>query len=230
MTVIDARYRTRRNPAARAVIGASNGGNISLWMGYTHPEAFGNIGAQSSNIVSAISSGFQSSPHLDLKLYLDLGTFDIDVLIPLVRGFIPILQSRGYDYRYEEYNEGHSWGNWRAHIDNALEKFFPGPALVVDQDEPAPATSLLAQNYPNPFNGETRIRYTLTGMGQGRDAEGVSLRVYDVQGREVARLTGPGGPGSHTVLFDGSELSSGVYIYAIADGTSRVTRRMVLLK
>jgi enterochelin esterase-like enzyme len=230
MTVIDTRYRTRRNPAARAVIGASNGGNIALWMGYTHPEAFGNIGAQSSNIISAISSGFQSSPHLDLKLYLDLGTFDIDVLIPLVRGFVPILQSRGYDYRYEEYNEGHSWGNWRAHIDNALEKFFPGPALTVNLDESAPATYSLAQNYPNPFNGETRIRYTLNAAEQGSDPEGVLFRVYDVQGREVVRLTGPGGPGTHTILFNGSELSSGVYIYTIADGKSRVARRMVLLK
>jgi enterochelin esterase-like enzyme len=62
---------------------------------------------------------------LDVKLYLDLGTYDIPMLIPLVRDFIPILQAGGYTYRYQEYHEGHSWGSWRTHIDDALEMFFP---------------------------------------------------------------------------------------------------------
>lgn len=231
MPAIDARYRTRRDPAARAVLGASNGGNISLWMGYTHPEAFGNIAAQSSNIISSISSGFQSSPRLDLKLYLDLGTYDIAQLIPLVRNFIPILQSRGYPYRYEEYHEGHSWGNWRAHVDNALEMFFPGPALTVKQEEFKPATYSLAQNYPNPFNGETRIGYRIRGTGIGGRRQEVSLSVHDILGRRVALLVdGEDLPGDHSILFDGLHLPSGVYFYTLSAGTNRETRRMILLR
>jgi enterochelin esterase-like enzyme len=228
MMAVDTRYRTRRDPSARAVMGASNGGNIALWMGYTHPEAFGNIGAQSSNIITAISSGFQSSPTLNLKLYLDLGTFDIAVLIPLVRNFIPILQSKGYDYRYVEYNEGHSWGNWRAHIDNALEMFFPGAALGVKEDESRPATYSLAQNYPNPFNGETTIQFGIPSSGVSR---GISLSVYDLLGRKVTELAVTGaGPGNHSVRFDATALPSGVYFYSLFADGNRATRRMILLR
>jgi enterochelin esterase-like enzyme len=228
MPVIDGRYRTRHEPEARAVMGASNGGNISLWMGYTHPEAFGNIAAQSSNIISSTSSGFQSSPRLDLRLYLDLGTYDIAQLIPLVRNFIPILQSKGYPYRYEEYHEGHSWGNWRAHIDNALEMFFPGPALGVNEGELSLPRSYLAQNYPNPFNGNTTIRFKVDGPGIGAQA---SLRVYDILGQEVETLVdGPLSPGDHSAFFDAGGLPSGVYFYRFTTGTTSRTGRMMLLR
>ena len=128
---LDSRFRTLAGPESRAVLGASNGGNISLWFGLNHPDIFGNIAAQSGYIQSSIYDRFQNSPVLDVKLYLDLGTYDIPMLIPLVRDFIPILQAGGYTYRYQEYHEGHSWGSWRAHIDDALEMFFPtqqGPA------------------------------------------------------------------------------------------------------
>lgn len=121
---IDARYRTRKNPASRAVIGASDGGNISLWLGYHHPELFGLVGAYSSNVVDSLSRGFRSSQRRDLTLYLDIGTYDIAMLIPLVRGFVPILASKGYRYDYREHHEGHSWGSWRSHFDNCLLQFF----------------------------------------------------------------------------------------------------------
>ena len=124
MAGVDASYRTRRSPAARAVLGASNGGNISLWLGYQYPHVFGNIGAQSSHIAPSLSEGFQSGAKLDLKLYLDLGTYDIPLLMRQVRDFIPMLKARGYPFLYREYHEGHSWGNWRAHLKDALEYFF----------------------------------------------------------------------------------------------------------
>jgi enterochelin esterase family protein len=124
MSAVDATYRTRRSPSARAVLGASNGGNISLWLGYNYPHVFGNIGAQSSNIASSLSQSFQSRAKLDSKLYLDLGTYDIPALIRLVRSFTAVLQGKEYPFRYREYHEGHSWGSWRAHLKDALEYFF----------------------------------------------------------------------------------------------------------
>jgi enterochelin esterase-like enzyme len=124
MAGVDASYRTRKSPAARAVLGASNGGNISLWLGYHYPHVFGNVGAQSSTIVPSLSEKFQSGSKLNLKLYLDLGTYDIPVLMRMVRNLVPILETRGYPYMYREYHEGHSWGNWRARLKDALEYFF----------------------------------------------------------------------------------------------------------
>ena len=225
MPYIDARYRTRRNPASRATLGASDGGNIALWLAYTHSEVFGNVAAQSSNIQTSISSGFQNSPRLNLKFYMDLGTYDIDVLIPLVRNFIPILQSKGYTYRYNEYHEGHSWGNWRAHIDNALEMFFPATPTSVGEPKSKPAQFELNQNYPNPFNPTTHFGFRIGDFGL------VSLKVFDVLGREVATLVNEvKGPGKYEVEFSSDQFSSGVYFYRLSAGSFIQTRKLVLAK
>jgi enterochelin esterase family protein len=225
MPYIDARYRTRRNPSARGTLGASNGGNIALWLAYTHSNTFGNVAAQSSNIISSISIGFQNSPRLNLKLYLDLGTYDIAQLIPLVRSFIPILQSKGYVYRYEEYHEGHSWGNWRAHIDNALEMFFPTSPTNVKNEPTKPLEFALEQNYPNPFNPSTQIHFSVQGSGF------TSLNVFDVLGREVATLVNETlSAGQHAVNFSSDNLPSGTYFYRMRVGGATITKRMLLLR
>ena len=124
---IDGHYRTDPRPARRAVMGASNGGDISLWLGVSHAKVFGHIGAQSTTIRDDVRERFRDGPPLDLILSLDLGTYDIPGIIPMVRGFIPVLEEKGYRFRYGEYPEGHSWGLWRAHLDDALELFFPVP-------------------------------------------------------------------------------------------------------
>lgn len=99
---------------------------------------------------------------------------------------------------------------------------------VSSEDEPElPEAYALAQNYPNPFNPATTIRFQLP------KAEQVTLRVFDVLGREVAALldnTSLAG-GEHTVRFDASGLTSGVYLYRLEAGASFVqTRRMMLVK
>ena len=99
---------------------------------------------------------------------------------------------------------------------------------VSSEDEPElPEAYALAQNYPNPFNPSTSIRFQLP------QAEQVTLRVFDVLGREVAALldnTSLAG-GEHTVRFDASGLTSGVYLYRLEAGASFVqTKRMMLVK
>jgi|GEM_PF-236498 len=126
---MDGQYRTDPRPQGRAVMGASNGGDISLWLGISHPEVFGHVGAQSTTIRDDVLDRFRNDPRQDLTLYLELGTYDIPGIVPMVRGFIPVLAEKGYRFRFSEYPEGHSWGLWRAHIDDALELFFPVPEL-----------------------------------------------------------------------------------------------------
>lgn len=83
----------------------------------------------------------------------------------------------------------------------------------------------LDQNYPNPFNPATIISYEIRSAGQ------VTLRVYDVLGREVATLVdGYQGAGTHTSTFDGARLSSGVYFYRLQSGSFVNTKKMVLEK
>jgi len=88
-----------------------------------------------------------------------------------------------------------------------------------------PLTFRMNQNYPNPFNPRTRIRYTLP------DRRAVTLKVYDVLGREVATLVEETQQaGEYDVDFDGSALASGTYIYRLEAGGEKITHKMVLVK
>ena len=88
-----------------------------------------------------------------------------------------------------------------------------------------PEKYALRQNYPNPFNPTTRITFDLTQTGH------VSLKVFDLLGREVATLVDDvRAVGSHAVMFDGSGLASGIYLCCLQVGEWSQTRKMVLLK
>jgi photosystem II stability/assembly factor-like uncharacterized protein len=109
------------------------------------------------------------------------------------------------------------------------------PRFAVDVAELSvntPVSFALAQNYPNPFNPLTIIKYTIAGAGgQGSGASNVELKVYDVLGREVAVLVNERKTaGSYQVKFDGSHLSSGVYLYRLTAGDFTQTQKMVLVK
>jgi hypothetical protein len=83
----------------------------------------------------------------------------------------------------------------------------------------------LAQNYPNPFNPSTIIKFQIRSKGF------VTLKIYDIIGREVATLVnGFQEAGPHDVKFDASNLPSGVYLYRITTGTYVETKKLVLIK
>lgn len=108
------------DPSRNAVMGASDGGNISLYMGMTHPEIFGTVAAFSSNVEPVVSDRFASSERLPLRIYIDIGTYDIPMLRPRVAGLRASLTTKGYDYLYAEFHDGHSWSNWKSHVADAL--------------------------------------------------------------------------------------------------------------
>ncbi len=88
-----------------------------------------------------------------------------------------------------------------------------------------PDVAVLEQNYPNPFNPSTTINYTLK-----KDAE-VTLRVYDMFGREVASLVSEEQKkGAYSVPFDASGLSSGMYVYTLSVDGAALNRTMNLMK
>jgi hypothetical protein len=83
----------------------------------------------------------------------------------------------------------------------------------------------LEQNYPNPFNPSTTIKYTLG------ERSAVTLKVYDVLGNEVANLVNTTQEaGQHSINFDASSLSSGLYIYTLNTGNFTSSKKMMLLK
>jgi hypothetical protein len=102
----------------------------------------------------------------------------------------------------------------------------PGPPLGITQNgNEIPSKYELAQNYPNPFNPTTKINFAIPKQGM------VTLKVYDVLGREVANLVNEvKTAGNYIVDFDASALSSGVYFYKLdVNGFSDV-KRMMLIK
>jgi predicted outer membrane repeat protein len=106
-------------------------------------------------------------------------------------------------------------------------------AFYFDQNSPVikPRTRVALDNLslmrlnPNPFNQTTAISYQLSAFSR------VDLRVFDVAGRLVSVLVGNWQePGAHQVIFDASNLASGVYLYRINAGSVIASGKMVLLK
>ncbi len=89
----------------------------------------------------------------------------------------------------------------------------------------APATFRLEQNYPNPFNPVTHIYYELA------ENSDVTLEVFNTRGEKVASLVNGQQPaGNHSVSFDASDLSSGIYLYTLKTNDDVMTKKMVLAR
>ena len=83
----------------------------------------------------------------------------------------------------------------------------------------------LYSNYPNPFNPTTTFRYELP-----KDSR-VTLSVFDINGREIARLVNETQPaGCYSLIWNASEVGSGVYFYRIQAGEFQQVKKMVLVK
>jgi hypothetical protein len=88
-----------------------------------------------------------------------------------------------------------------------------------------PGVFRLDQNYPNPFNPSTTIRYTIPGRSR------VTLTLYNILGQHVATLIdAEQDAGLHSVRYDGSGVSSGVYFYRLSAGGSTAVKRLLLLR
>ena len=89
----------------------------------------------------------------------------------------------------------------------------------------SPGSFLLEQNYPNPFNPVTNIKFAIAKTGL------VTLKVYDISGREVAQLVNEElNPGTYNYDFNASHLSSGIYFYRLNTNNYTDTKKMVVVK
>ena len=91
--------------------------------------------------------------------------------------------------------------------------------------ESIPLTYSLSQNYPNPFNPTTKISFSIPKLGN------VSLKIYDVLGKEVMTLINEQKPaGNYVVDFNGIDLASGAYFYRLESSEFVDIKRMILVK
>jgi len=99
--------------------------------------------------------------------------------------------------------------------------------VEVEEDKSlSPQTFSLSQNYPNPFNPRTIIKWQIP------ETDAVTLKIFDVLGREVITLVNGEmiGAGEHETVFDATNFSSGIYFYKLQAGNFIETRKMLLLK
>jgi hypothetical protein len=144
-----------------------------------------------------------------------------------LRGLGTTSTGRSYDFTDNHVISGNSYDYKVQSVStNGVTKDLSTISVTVD----VPKTYALYQNYPNPFNPSTIINYQLPMNSQ------VTLKVYDVLGREVATLVdGQQNAGVYKADFDGSKFASGVYFYRILaqgnDGQKFVSiKKLVLMK
>ncbi|MBI2618629.1 MAG: family 10 glycosylhydrolase [Ignavibacteriales bacterium] len=109
---------------------------------------------------------------------------------------------------------------WSAEV-----RFRTSSITFVERHAESPISFSLLQNYPNPFNAETIIPFEIPEAGA------TTLRIYDILGREVANPVNEELPaGVYSVRFDAYDLPSGTYIYVLTSGSTRLSKKMVLIK
>jgi len=118
-----------------------------------------------------------------------------------------------------------------SNITNLGVAAIAGRDVVTSNDDEGFTSTLpkqfkLGQNYPNPFNPSTTINFQLPSSSD------VTLTIYNMLGQQVATLIGNQqmAAGQHSISFDASRLSSGMYIYRIEAGTFTDTKKMMLIK
>jgi serine protease len=160
---------------------------------------------------TALSSGIQNTslPAGDISFVVSAAPLDIDAGGTAIAAFAIAA--------------GNNLENLRTAIQASRAKY--NTLTDVENETTLPIKFNLAQNYPNPFNPSTKISFSIPESGM------VSLKVYDLLGREVANLINSEMlPGTYDYNFNGAGLSSGMYFYKIESGNYSETRKMMLLK
>jgi len=124
----------------------------------------------------------------------------------------------GYDWPMY----GHDPQNTNNYHSQAVNLSVEGEGLSLPDD------FILHQNYPNPFNSTTRIDYELP-IGVGRSPLIVKLEIYDLLGRNLGTLA-QHGTHSSSIVWDATDIPSGIYFYKLTTGEISKVRRLTVLK
>jgi enterochelin esterase family protein len=122
---VERRFRIDPDPSARGMMGASLGGLISILITWDRADLFGFCASQSGAFMPEYSDAIrivESGPPRDIRYYLDWGRYE-----PRIAGSNEEMREAilrgGHELIWSVYPEGHSWGSWRAHIDDILRAF-----------------------------------------------------------------------------------------------------------
>lgn len=203
-------------PEHLMTMGASSGGDISAYLAGAYPELFDMLILMSPYLPVEQQQLLAARDPATLKIYMNWGSYDIPLLLPLIEESVQIFNEGGFDHLSRMYHEGHSWGLWRATIDEALLFLYDVDTTVGEARTPLQPGELELRAWPNPFNGLLRVEQP-GGME--------TLRVWNLRGQLVEELGSAGLAGEWTWRARG--LSSGSYLLE-ASGRAGVRRTRVL--
>ncbi|MDZ7400315.1 MAG: DUF4397 domain-containing protein [candidate division KSB1 bacterium] len=152
-----------------------------------------------------------------------LGAFDVN--LSNLAGSSAVVLASGF--RKDTGNQGGESFQLIGVLANGQVVIFKDPPTSANGfvDSVIPTQFELKQNYPNPFNPTTTITFSLP------TSEFVKLSVYNTLGQQVATLVNERlNAGQYNLLFDGSNLKSGIYYYRIEAGNFTSTKRLVLIR
>ncbi|MCD4696633.1 MAG: T9SS type A sorting domain-containing protein [Bacteroidales bacterium] len=224
---IDSNFKTNQSPDKRAILGTSLGGINSAYFGIIRSGVFRLIAIQSPafKYKPEIYSMYQNSSKLPLKIFMSTGV--IHDTESSARQMKQILESKEYSLKYIEVNEGHSWGNWRALLDEMLIYFF-GTATKVKFGEKkcTQQNLLLVNNYPNPFNSSTNINFFLS------NPQNVTLDVFNILGQKIETIQFKKNfsAGLQSIKINSNDWTTGIYWYKLLTEKNVLTGKMLLMR
>jgi len=143
--------------------------------------------------------------------------------VGFIKGNGTTTQQKSYNFTDNNLNTGNYKYKLKQIDNNGNFEYFSLNGLVAIG---LPTKYSVSQNYPNPFNPTTKIDFELPADSK------VSMVIYDISGREVAKLLNNEfrAAGFHTAEFDASKISSGIYFYRLTADNFSVTKKMMLIK
>ncbi len=232
---IDALFRTRPDRDSRVILGTSLGGLFSAYLGVLHPETFGKLAIQSPAFWVSESPQRWTGPSIYammgeaadglFEVYMSTGT--INDTEDGARRMREVFEAHDHALTYREVPEGHSWGNWRALIDEALVALLPGENATDTGDGLGTAPGLDLVPYPNPARERLTFGFTLDAPAR------VRLACFDLLGRHGGDVVGDRrmAAGAHAVAVDARTLgATGTYLCRLTAGEQSVTRPVTLVR
>lgn len=221
---IDATFRTNPSPDARGILGTSLGGMNAAYFGAIHPETFHLIAIHSPAFFQDMFPLFENQEKLPLKIFMSTGVIN-DTEIP-AREMNAIFEEKGYPLSYVEVNEGHSWGNWRALIDEPLIYLFSDLTTKINNTPIPQKYNLQLGTYPNPFNPNTTVWFQLETSGN------VSLNIVNIAGATVDQIITNEykNSGQYEYQLSMRNQPSGIYFIQLIYNTKTITHKILYIK
>lgn len=219
---VEGAYRVRTDSTGRVILGTSFGGFFAAHLGAERPDVFSRLAIQSPAFwrQPEILGRYDRAPAVPYRISLSQGTIADGQSGTQLRA---VLDRNRYAFTYAERNEGHAWGHWRALLPDVLRYHFGVAQTQTGAAEGPGRLDLTAR--PNPAGDTVTVRFTLETPGPA------TLRVFDLQGREVARpLDAVLGAGTHEALVPQAGLSSGAYLYRLDTPGGSATETITVVR